>query len=83
MFSVYVLVSESRNKYYIGCTDDITRRLAEHNNGKNKATRSYRPWRMVYSESFSSLSAARRREREIKSWKNREYMERKLRLTVQ
>ena len=83
MFSVYVLVSESRNRYYTGCTDDIIRRLAEHNNGKSKATRGYRPWRVVYSESFSSLSDARRREREIKSWKSREYMERKLGLAVQ
>ncbi|MBE9515005.1 MAG: GIY-YIG nuclease family protein, partial [Chloroflexi bacterium] len=64
MFHAYVLLSESGNRYYIGSTKNISRRVAQHNDGKCRSTKSYRPWKLVYSESFQSLSEARQRERE-------------------
>jgi len=78
MFYTYVLLGESSNRYYIGSTKDISRRLAQHNGGKSTSTKSYRPWKLVYSESFQTLAEARQREREIKSWKSHEYMKKTL-----
>ena len=80
MFYTYVLLSELNNRYYIGSTKDISRRVAQHNDGKSRSTKSYRPWKLVYSESFQTLAEARQREREIKSWKSHEYMEKALRI---
>ncbi len=81
MFYVYVLQSERNARYYIGCTHDITQRLEQHNSGMTRSTRSLRPWKLVYTEECESLPIARKREAEIKSWKNRVYMEQKLGLS--
>jgi len=45
MFYIYILHSESANKYYIGYTEDTLRRLNEHNTSRhNTYTSKYRPW---------------------------------------
>jgi len=45
MFFVYIIYSESFNKYYIGHTDDPDRRILEHNDPKyHKYTSKYLPW---------------------------------------
>jgi len=80
VFYTYILLSELNNRYYIGSTKDISRRLAQHNSGRSKSTKRYRLWRLVYSESFQTLAEARRREREIKSLKSHEYVEELLRI---
>ena len=67
---VYILQSENSGRFYIGSTDDIPRRLAERQRGKDKATRYRGPWKLVYSEQFTTLPEARRREYEIKQWKS-------------
>ncbi len=82
MFFVYILLSESTGKYYIGSTNSIHRRIARHNSGSVPSTKSYCPWRLVYTETFNTLSEARRREFEIKSWKNPSYMAKTLGLFV-
>jgi len=43
-YSVYIIYSESWDKYYIGQTDDFESRLARHNSGGVKSTSYYRPW---------------------------------------
>ncbi len=75
---VYVLRSPKSGRYYIGCADDVGRRLGQHNAGMSKTTRNSRPWRLVHTEAFDTLAKARRREAQIKSWKNTSYMERVL-----
>ncbi len=74
MFFVYVLQSERSGRYYIGSTKDVTIRLAEHNAGKTPSTKGYRPWKLLYTEVYDTLSGARQRERQIKTWKNPGYM---------
>ncbi len=59
---LYILFSTKLNKYYIGSTTDIDRRLSEHNRGKEKFTRTGVPWEMKYKEEYSELIDARRRE---------------------
>jgi len=71
-FFVYVLENE-RGRLYVGHTNDVTRRLAEHNGDDptgRKFTRKNGAWRLVWFESCSSRSEAVRRERFIKSRKS-------------
>jgi len=75
MFSVYVLYSESFNKIYIGQTDNLERRLFEHNNGLlSSYTKRYIPWKIIYTENFISRSEALIREKQLKSQKGREFI---------
>ncbi|MCI0407702.1 MAG: GIY-YIG nuclease family protein, partial [Acidobacteria bacterium] len=70
MAFLYILHSDSTGRYYIGSTSDLERRLREHQRGQTPSTRGRGPWRLIYREEFPTLSAARKRERQIKSWKS-------------
>jgi len=67
---VYVLRSRSSGRFYIGSTTDLQRRLAEHARGHSPYTRDRGPWELVYQEEYAELAQARRRERQMKSWKS-------------
>lgn len=69
MYSVYVLQSVGHNRYYIGHTSDIPKRVMRHNNGYVRSTKAYRPWNVVYTEHYNTKSQAYKREMEIKSYK--------------
>ena len=74
-FYVYILYSESRDKYYVGSCDDLEKRLADHNSGRSTYTKTGKPWQLKYREVYESRSVARRRELEIKKKKSRKYIE--------
>ncbi len=74
-FSTYILYSATLDKYYIGSTGDLPRRLTEHNRGKTAFARRGMPWELVHSEQFDSRRAAYQRELEIKRKKSRRYIE--------
>src|SRR5215813_1930755 len=67
---VYILQSESTQKFYIGSGEDALVRLGEHQRVQTISTRGRGPWTLVYQEQFETLSEARRRERQLKSWKS-------------
>jgi len=67
---LYILQSDSSGRFYVGSTDDLDRRVSEHQRGKNLATRGRGPWKLVHNEKFDTLSEVRRRESEIKCWKS-------------
>ncbi len=69
MWYVYILKSVSFNKYYIGYTADLDKRLLEHNSGKTKSIKAYLPYKLIYSEKFATKSDAYKRERQIKRYK--------------
>ncbi|HZR21142.1 MAG TPA: GIY-YIG nuclease family protein [Verrucomicrobiae bacterium] len=72
MFWVYVL-ENSAGKLYVGQTDDLEIRLANHNRTDKTAgkfTRKKGPWELVWSEQHATPSSAVSREREIKSMKS-------------
>ncbi len=69
-FSVYILWSESRRRFYVGATEDIGERLECHNRGRNPSTKAGRPWILVHVEEYADRSSALARERQIKSWKS-------------
>ncbi len=68
---VYVLRSERNGRFYIGCPSDLETRLSTHNAGAVKATRYLRPWTVVYTEPCVDLTAARKREWQLKQLKSR------------
>ena len=68
---VYLLISEKDKKTYLGSTDNIERRLIEHNAGKTLSTRNRRPFKLIYKEELNSLIEARTREKYLKSRKGR------------
>ena len=73
-FFTYILFSEKTNKYYIGYTQDIDKRLERHNAGATPSTKPGRPWKLVYSEEFGSKTEAHKREVHLKRMKSRVYI---------
>jgi len=69
--TVYLLLSKKDLKTYVGSTDNIERRFAEHNNGKVTSTKNRRPLELIYQEKFSTLTEARAREKYLKTRKGR------------
>lgn len=69
-YFVYILECADKS-LYVGCTNDIEKRIKQHNESKRGAhyTKIRRPVKLVYSEKFAILKKARRRERVIKGWK--------------
>ena len=71
----YILFSDKLDKYYVGACINLERRLYEHNIGHSKFTSSGIPWKIVYTEEYSSLPEAKRREKQIKNMKSRKYID--------
>lgn len=66
MYSLYVLKSQSRERTYIGITQDVEKRLRQHNRGFVQSTKAYRPYIVVHTEIFSSMREARQEELKLK-----------------
>jgi prepilin-type N-terminal cleavage/methylation domain-containing protein len=67
MFYTYVLQSIDRpSELYVGSTNDLKRRLPEHNSGKVFSTKRYMPWKLVYYEAYEEEKFARLREKRLK-----------------
>ncbi len=79
MFFVYVLKSQKNGRLYTGSTDNVERRLMEHNSGQSHATRHVRPFDLLHVESFQTRSQAVQRERVLKTGKGRDELEKILR----
>jgi putative endonuclease len=75
MFHTYILQSEKDNSFYIGHTEDIVTRLANHNEGLSIYTSNKRPWKLVYAESFATRKEAMKREYFLKKQRNRQFYE--------
>ena len=75
MCYTYIIYSSKIDKYYVGATNDLVRRLSEHNRKKGKYTDVGIPWDLVYKEEYENILMAKRREREIKNKKSRKYIE--------
>jgi len=72
MHYVYVIKSEKTSKMYTGSTEDLRKRISEHNIGKVASTKAPRPWKIIYYEAFVSKNNARREELFLKMGKGRE-----------
>jgi putative endonuclease len=74
MFTVYILQSDKDKKRYIGFTDNLDRRLAEHNSGKVKSTKNRVPLNLIYCERFETKGEAMSREKFFKTHPGRNFL---------
>ena len=65
-YYVYLLQSRKTNRFYIGYTNSLKRRLGQHNNGEVLSTKSSIPYELVYFEGFKSKKDALAREKKLK-----------------
>jgi len=72
---VYILESQKNKTYYIGSTNNLERRLNEHNSGKVKYTKNLRPWKLKFFKKYDSLTEARKVEYKLKKLKRRDIVE--------
>ena len=74
-FGVYILESQKNRRYYIGSTDNIDRRVCEHNIGKVTSTKNMRPWAVKAFIKCNDLTEARSSEYKLKKYKRRDILE--------
>ena len=79
MYYVYVLYSAGFERQYVGMSDELDRRLVEHNSGKNQSTKAFKPWSLIHKEPFGSREEARVREKYLKSAAGRRWRKNNLR----
>ena len=73
MFSVYIIKNKD-GKIYIGQTDNLERRIIEHNETGVGYTAKFRPWEIMLEEKFSTRSRAMRREHYLKTGAGRDWI---------
>jgi len=76
MHFVYLLYSKDFDSFYIGYTKNLEVRLDQHNSGLTKSTKAKKPWLLVYSELFATQLEALKRERFLKSQRNKPFYKR-------
>ena len=76
MYFTYILECADKT-LYVGCTNDLEKRLHQHNHAKAGAhyTKIRRPVILKYKEQFRTLSKARTREAELKGWRREKKIE--------
>lgn len=75
MIFVYVIKSQKFKFRYVGITDNLERRLVEHNSGKNNSTSFYEPFDLLYTEEYKDYQEARNREKFLKSGQGRKFLD--------
>lgn len=79
MYYIYLLENRDDKSWYIGYTNDLKRRLFEHQNGKGgRTTRLKKNWRLIYFEAYLVKQDAEGRERFLKSGSGRKYLHKQL-----
>ena len=74
MFFVYAISSHTNNFIYVGFTSDLSKRLIRHNSGRNKSTKPYRPFSLIYLELCHNRAQARAREVYFKGGSGKEFL---------
>ena len=65
---VYIIYSETFDKYYNGYSILPEKRLQQHNNGESRYTRHFIPWKLIYVERFLEKTEALKREKVLKKY---------------
>ncbi len=74
LYYTYILKSQSHGTYYYGSTENLDKRLQEHNKGKVRYTKGRLPWVLHYQEVFETRSEAYKREHFFKSIAGYQYL---------
>ncbi len=77
-YFVYVLQSEKTGAFYKGQIQNLSQRLSEHSSGRTQSIKSGIPWKLIYSEKFSSRSEAVQREKYFKSAAGRKFLQKQI-----
>jgi len=85
-YFVYVIQNAERGKMYIGQTENLSKRLARHNKILPSKQSSFTSkmsgaWKLVYSEECVTRKEAMKREKELKSYRGREFVKNKIKGT--
>ena len=72
MFYVYILQSSLNNYFYVGHTNNLKRRLREHQAGRTTSLKGRGPYKLAYYEQFETRKEALVREKYFKSGSGRE-----------
>lgn len=72
---LYILYSAKLNRYYVGSTNNLARRLKEHAHKHTVTTRNGE-FTLVFNQKFNNLESARKAELKLKKWKRRDIIER-------
>ena len=78
MYYTYVLRSKKDNRLYTGSTNDLRKRLSEHNNGSVTSTKSRGPFELIYYEASLNEQDARARETYLKTGMGKRYIRNRL-----
>lgn len=79
MYYVYVLENQNDKSLYIGFTDNIQRRVFEHQNGKGgRTTKLKKDWKLIYFEGYLLKEDALDREKFLKGGSGRKYLKKQL-----
>ncbi len=73
-YYVYAIKSLTRTYIYVGLTNSIERRIDQHNQGQNRSTKAYRPFKLIYTQEFKTRKEAREREIYLKSGIGKEFL---------
>ncbi len=77
MYTVYVIRSLIKNWIYVWMTNDLERRLYQHNHWYNKSTKPYIPFELLYTEFYDLSVDAKKREKYRKSWIGKQKLKQK------
>ena len=73
-YYTYIIESITNQRWYIGHTNDIDRRLSEHNSGQNKSTKGKGPWKLIFLKSFDNNLDANKFELKLKKLRNKKFI---------
>ena len=79
MYYVYVMKSLKDNELYTGFTDNLERRIKEHNNREEVSTKSRVPFKLIYFEGCLNKKDAIAREKQLKTGRGKKYLRDRLR----
>ncbi|MEK7138356.1 MAG: GIY-YIG nuclease family protein [Patescibacteria group bacterium] len=78
LFYVYILESSTDGNRYIGFTNNLKRRLEEHQSGKSFSTKPRLPMKLIYFEACTNENDAKRREHYLKTTGRRRFLAKRL-----
>lgn len=78
MYYVYVLKSRKDGRFYVGCTADLRKRVAEHDDGKVRSTNHRLPFDLLYYEASWNHTDALHREKYLKTTYGKRYLKNRL-----
>ncbi|MEQ9091931.1 MAG: GIY-YIG nuclease family protein [Balneola sp.] len=74
MITVYAISSLQRSYIYVGMSSQLSKRIERHNKGQNKTTKTYTPFKLIYTKEFVNRKEAREHEKYLKSGVGREFL---------